>query len=315
MQNLLNSIVFKVLILTVIGTLGAAVMVTGVKFLSDDLHPFLIAFFRCLSGLIILFPFIIKDNFKTLKTKNFKTHLLRSFFNCISMLTWFSAIGLMHLEKAAALGFTTPLFATILAVIILKEVIKIHRTIAVIMGFIGILIIIRPGYITVDSGTYLMIIASISWAFVLIIIKQLSKTTGWNSAAITPGTQFMDKLYKGVVGYFNNKDFRKLQIIISGSNDCGEGEHKIYKYIRENSIYHADTNTIIYGLGSIVPSIAGFLMLPIYTSILSILPSLCIHKLQQLNVKREYISKYMEKDETKLNEKNKVDISGNQQSE
>ena len=176
MQNLLNSIVFKVLILTVIGTLGAAVMVTGVKFLSDDLHPFLIAFFRCLSGLIILFPFIIKDNFKTLKTKNFKTHLLRSFFNCISMLTWFSAIGLMHLEKAAALGFTTPLFATILAVIVLKEVIKIHRTIAVIMGFIGILIIIRPGYITVDSGTYLMIIASISWALVLIIIKQLSKT-------------------------------------------------------------------------------------------------------------------------------------------
>tara|TARA_Y100000590_G_scaffold34255_1_gene37398 strand:+ start:1331 stop:2242 length:912 start_codon:yes stop_codon:yes gene_type:complete len=176
MQNLLNSIVFKVLILTVIGTLGAAVMVTGVKFLSDDLHPFVIAFFRCLSGLIILFPFIIKDNFKTLKTMHFKTHMLRSFFNCISMLTWFSAIGLMHLEKAAALGFTTPLFATILAVIILKEVIKIHRTIAVIMGFIGILIIIRPGYITVDSGTYLMIIASISWAFVLIIIKQLSKT-------------------------------------------------------------------------------------------------------------------------------------------
>ena len=176
MNNFFNSTSFKVLILTIVGTLGAAIMVTGVKFLSNNLHSFVIAFFRCLSGLLILLPFITKNNFEILKTKNLKTHFLRSFFNGVSMLTWFSAIGLMHLEKATALGFTTPLFATILAVIILKEVIKIHRTLAVIIGFLGILIIIRPGYIDIDTGTYLMIIASMSWAFVLIIIKQLSKT-------------------------------------------------------------------------------------------------------------------------------------------
>ena len=82
----------------------------------------------------------------------------------------------------------------------------------------------------------------------------------WDTTAVTPGTDFMDKLYKGIVGYFNNKDTRNLlklknkkdaknlEIIISGSNDCGEGEHKIYKYIRQNADYHADTNTIIYGL-------------------------------------------------------------------
>ena len=91
------------------------------------------------------------------------------------MLTWFTAIGLMSLEKATALGFTTPLFATLLAVVLLKEVIKIHRSIAVIIGFIGVLIIIRPGYINIELGVYLMIAASISWAFVLIIIKQLTE--------------------------------------------------------------------------------------------------------------------------------------------
>ena len=175
MQKITTNIPTQIFILTIIGTLGAGIMITGVKYLSSDLHSFVIAFFRCFFGLLIILPLIIKNNYKDLKTNNFKIHLIRSAINCISMLSWFTAIGLMPLEKATALGFTTPLFATILAIIFLKEVIKIHRTIALFVGFIGILIIIRPGYISVGFGTYLMIAASISWAFVLIIIKQLSK--------------------------------------------------------------------------------------------------------------------------------------------
>ena len=176
MHKIFNNLSAQILLLTIIGTLGAATMVTGVKFLSGNLHPFVIAFFRCFFGLIIVLPFALRNKFKAIKTNNFKIHLLRSVINCVSILTWFTAIGLMPLEKATALGFTTPLFATLLAVIILKERIKIHRTLAVIIGFFGVILIIRPGHIDVGMGTYLMIGASISWAFVLIIIKQLSKS-------------------------------------------------------------------------------------------------------------------------------------------
>ena len=175
MHKFFNSLSIQILFLTIIGTLGAAAMVTGVKFLSGSLHPFVIAFFRCFFGLIIVLPFALRNNFKAIKTNNFKIHLLRSAINCISILTWFTAIGLMPLEKATALGFTTPLFATLLAVIILREKIKMHRTLAVIIGFVGVIVIIRPGFINIGMGTYLMISASISWAFVLIIIKQLAK--------------------------------------------------------------------------------------------------------------------------------------------
>ena len=175
MHNLNNSVAAHIFLLTIVGTLGAAVMVTGVKFLSDELNIFVISFFRCLFGLLIILPYIIHKNIKSLKTTNFKLHLLRSFINCISMLCWFKAISLMPIEKATALGFTTPLFATLLAIIFLKEKIKIHRTIALLIGFFGIIIIIRPGHIDVGLGSYLMISASLSWAFVLIIIKQLSK--------------------------------------------------------------------------------------------------------------------------------------------
>jgi len=84
-------------------------------------------------------------------------------------------------------------------------------------------------------------------------LSQMNSNTEdkWDTTAITPGTEFMDKLYKGVVGYFNNKNIlpnKDLELIISGSNCCGEGEHKIYKYIRVNEKYHHNTNTIIYGL-------------------------------------------------------------------
>ncbi|SVD57606.1 uncharacterized protein METZ01_LOCUS410460, partial [marine metagenome] len=165
---------FIVVALTLIGTLTAALMASGVKYLSNDLNPFTICFFRCLTGLIIVMPFIIKNKFKAIKSKNIKLQFYRSFINVISMITWFSAIGIMHLEKATALGFTTPLFTTILAVIILREVIRAHRITALFIGFLGVLIIIRPGYLPIEFGTLLMLIASFSFSIVLIMVKKLS---------------------------------------------------------------------------------------------------------------------------------------------
>ena len=157
-----------------VGTLTAAFMATGVKFLSNDLNPFTISFFRCFVGLLIIFPFVAHNKFQALKSKNFKLQFLRSFVNVISMITWISALGIMHLEKATALGFTTPLFTTILAVIILREVIRMHRITALLIGFLGVLIIIRPGYLPLDFATLLMLTASLSFSFVLIMVKKLS---------------------------------------------------------------------------------------------------------------------------------------------
>ena len=138
-------------------------MATGVKYLSNELNIFMIAFLRCLIGLIIIFPLIMHNKFQALKSKNIKLHFFRSCINSFSMFTYFAALGIMQLEKAAAIGFSTPLFTTLLAVIILGEIIKIHRITALFIGFIGVLIIVRPGYLPLDLGTLLMIFASISF--------------------------------------------------------------------------------------------------------------------------------------------------------
>tara|TARA_Y100000590_G_scaffold252951_1_gene284123 strand:+ start:6603 stop:7505 length:903 start_codon:yes stop_codon:yes gene_type:complete len=165
-----------VTLLAIGATLFGSFMGAGVKLLSDDLHPIIICFYRCLMGLILIMPFVAKNNFKALKSNNFKLQLIRATINIFSMICWFTAIGIMYFEKATALGFTTPLFTTILAVIVLGEVIRFHRTAALILGFIGIIIIIRPGYLPFEFGTLLMLAASFSFSFVLIFVKKLSAT-------------------------------------------------------------------------------------------------------------------------------------------
>ena len=73
----------------------------------------------------------------------------------------------------------------------------------------------------------------------------------WNTACITPGTIFMNQLSYEVSNYFNIDFSKKNKIkntIVSGSNKLGEGEHKIYDFIRNNSNAHKNETTIVYGL-------------------------------------------------------------------
>ena len=166
----------QVALLAIGATFFGSFMGASVKLLSDDLHPIIICFYRCVMGLILITPFVVRNNFEALKTDNMRLQIFRALINIISMICWFSAIGMMHLEKATALGFTTPLFTTILAVLMLGEVIRFHRTAALLLGFFGIIIIIRPGYLPFEFGTLLMLIASFSFSFVLIFVKKLSAT-------------------------------------------------------------------------------------------------------------------------------------------
>ena len=171
---MVNNKSLYVIILSISATMFGALMASSVKYLSNDLHPIIICFYRCLMGLILISPFIIKNNFRALKSKNIKLQFSRVIINIFSMIFWFSAIGIMQFEKAAALGFTTPLFTTILAIIILKEKIRFHRTAALLIGFLGIIIIVRPGYVPLELGAVFILASALSFSFVLIIIKKLS---------------------------------------------------------------------------------------------------------------------------------------------
>jgi 5'-3' exonuclease len=80
--------------------------------------------------------------------------------------------------------------------------------------------------------------------------KVAAPKPAWNTSAITPGTKFMNALHKKLTEYYaaNNGNGNTPKIILSSSNEPGEGEHKLFEYIREHAAEHADKTTVIYGL-------------------------------------------------------------------
>lgn len=152
-----------------------------------------IVFMRCLFGLIFFLPFILRSA-TAMHTTRLPMHMLRAFLQVVSMALWFSAIPLIPLAEIAALGFLAPLFATIGAMFILKEKVGWRRGLAMGVGFAGVIVLLRPGFADVNTGS-LMIIGSASlWALALLSIKSLARTdnaalmTAWASLLLTPIT-------------------------------------------------------------------------------------------------------------------------------
>ncbi|MDB0003696.1 DMT family transporter, partial [Alphaproteobacteria bacterium] len=177
--------------------------------LSDDLNPFVIAFYRCLFGVLIMLPFMLYYHPFSWFTNNLKLQIIRCTINVYSMISWFIAIGTLQLEKAAAIGFTTPLFTTLLAIILLGEVVKFQRIAALVVGFVGIIVVIRPGYIDIEPGTLWLLSAALSFSFVIIIVKKLTEkdssltTTFYQMAFMTPPTFFIALFFWEPVSSYN----------------------------------------------------------------------------------------------------------------
>ena len=89
------------------------------------------------------------------------------------MLSFFYALSITPLAEVSTLGFTAPLFASILAVIFLKEIVGIRRIIAIVFGFIGTIVVIDPVYSSIDIGHFLVLFSASVWSISLIIIKVL----------------------------------------------------------------------------------------------------------------------------------------------
>jgi drug/metabolite transporter (DMT)-like permease len=159
----------------IISGLFFVVMHSAVKYLSKEVHIFEIAFFRCALVIIVLAPIIFQQGRSIFKTKQPKMQLLRITTNSVAMLCFFYGISTTPLAQLTTLGFTVPIFATILAVTFMKEKIRLRRTAALIIGFIGTIIVMRPD-ISIELGALLIIFSSFLWSICLIFIKKLTQT-------------------------------------------------------------------------------------------------------------------------------------------
>jgi drug/metabolite transporter (DMT)-like permease len=149
-------------------------MAITIRLASKSLPTFEIAFFRNAFGLLALMPVLLHGG-ASLRTQQLPRYLLRSAIGIGSMLAGFWAIGHLPLSQAISLSYSTPLFVTIAAVIWLGEEVRRRRWAAVIVGFLGVLIIVRPWSNAFSAGSLIAVLAAVLSAIVAIQIKQLSR--------------------------------------------------------------------------------------------------------------------------------------------
>ncbi len=153
------------------------------KDLVRELPVFEVVFFRQLFGTLLLAPVLLRPGANPLRTRRLGLHGVRALFNFVAILGYFTSLGLIPLAQITALGFTSPVFASLLAVLILGEAMRTPRAVGLLLGFAGAMIILRPGFETVSAGSLYVLGSAASWAVAMTCIKALSRTE--TSVAIT----------------------------------------------------------------------------------------------------------------------------------
>jgi len=162
-----------------------------VRILTEDLHPFVIVFFRSLFGLLLIAPLIANDRM-SLQSRYFFLHIVRAGLKMLSLVAFFTAIALAALADVTAIAFTTPIFVTVGAWLFLAEKPKPARIAAVLLGFIGAMLILQPGYSSWSSPLLFAVAGALLTAIIQLMLKAMSARdstdtlVAWNLIASVP---------------------------------------------------------------------------------------------------------------------------------
>lgn len=163
-------------VLMIASTFAFSSMHVCVRIVSEELPTFMVVFFRNLFGLMFLIPLLARAGFGQLRTRRIGRHALRGLVNIVSMMLFFGALTITPIAKVTALNFTAPIFTAVLSIVILGERFRMHRWAAIAAGFVGTLIVLRPGLVVVDTGALMVLGAALLWGYTMILIRQLSRT-------------------------------------------------------------------------------------------------------------------------------------------
>ena len=173
----------SIFLMLLTGLCFVAVMVS-VKYLSKDLPSIQAAFFRYLFGLILILPlfrFGYKKN--TNKIPIFK-YGLRGIIHGFAVVLWFYSVANIPMADVTAINYLTPIFTTIGAILIFKEVITLNRVGALLLSFIGAMLILKPGFEIFSDGKIAQLLSTILFATSYLIAKNLTKTESTNLIVI-----------------------------------------------------------------------------------------------------------------------------------
>ena len=148
-----------------------------IKFMGRTIHPFELSFFRYVVGFTLLAPvFWRMGQSGGLRTRRKDLHWARLFLATIGQSGIFLAVANLKLADATAFWFSKPLFTTVAAVFVLSELVSPRRWLATMLGFVGVIIVMRPGVGAIDPYVLVAIGAAFSMAFANILIRLMAPT-------------------------------------------------------------------------------------------------------------------------------------------
>jgi drug/metabolite transporter (DMT)-like permease len=164
-----------------------ALMISIVRKVAPGIHVFEIVFFRSLFAIVFMIPWISRQGLSALHTPKIGLLGLRGLGAFIASSCLFHAVTLMPLGEMMAISFSRPIFGSIAAILFLGEVASGRRWSAILVGFAGALIIIRPGFQVLNVGTIFVLIAISAQVMNTIIIKYVSRSTKPDTIALFHG--------------------------------------------------------------------------------------------------------------------------------
>ncbi|MEX2453425.1 MAG: DMT family transporter [Rhodospirillaceae bacterium] len=162
-------------VLVMLGTLFFVLTDIVVKFTGDRIHPAQMGLFRYAIGFVLMIPLFIRTGPEKLKTKRIGVHFFRAIIASVGQAGLYYAVIHLLLADATALIFSRPLFLTILAIFVLKEVVGVHRWGATFVGFAGVLVMVRPFDGEVNVAWAVALVAVFMFAWGLVIIRVLGR--------------------------------------------------------------------------------------------------------------------------------------------
>ena len=147
-----------------------------VRYLGTSMNPVQAGFIRYAFGLVMVLPLLSRAGVLSLHSKRIGFHALRGLAHGCGVMLWFFAMSRIPIAEVTALGFTAPVFTTLGAALFLRERLRSYRVIAMLAGFAGALLILRPGFREIDIGALAQVAAAPLFACSFLMAKSATRT-------------------------------------------------------------------------------------------------------------------------------------------
>ena len=166
------------------GLLFVAVTV-AVRYLGSDMPAVQAAFIRYLLGLLMLIPVLLRIRWRSISRQSHGLYFFRGIAHGLAVMLWFFSMARIPIADVTAIGYTTPIFTAVGAIVFFREEMHLRRLSAIAAGFIGTLIILRPGLQVIEIGALAQLVAAPCFAISFLLAKKLTqKQDSWEILAM-----------------------------------------------------------------------------------------------------------------------------------